>query len=78
LRTLSVALSITAAPPGVLPGLLVALGTGLLAGLVVALEAVLLAGELARLVAKLITTIGNPAAAGAGWGAMTGRPRRSI
>jgi hypothetical protein len=69
-----------------LPGLLVALGTGLLAGLVVALEAVLLArvlavllaGELARLVAKLITTIGNPAAAGAGWGAMTGRPRRSI
>jgi hypothetical protein len=33
LRTLSVALSITAAPPGLLPGLLVALGKGLLEAL---------------------------------------------
>jgi hypothetical protein len=67
LRTLSVALSITAAPPGLLPGLLLALGTGLLAG-------ELLEG----LLAVLATANGNPAAAGAGWVAMTGRPRQSI
>jgi hypothetical protein len=69
-----VALSITAAPPGLLPGLLVALGTGLLAGELTGL----LMGLLMGLLAMLVTANGNPAAARTGWGAMTGRPRKSI